>query len=339
MIEKSFSKNFEDALKSAKIEDVDFLMQKGVSFMEGSDEDLVEKAERIFEKIVQLDEKNFIAHNNLGIISFNKGMALDAEEEYKTAIDLAMDYNDSAYRNGSALEKKGKLDEAKKLYESAIETSLRVADFHYNLGILLHNEKKYKESEHEYRQSIEEYVEYAEALTKTKILGSGKISDEKILNVNLGLADAHYNLALLLYEQKKYGNAEKEYRKTIDIVVDYAEELTKKKILTVDKKEMSDDMEERILQSDTRLLDAHYNLGLLFHEQENLDKAEKEYKKVIELNPRYEDAHYNLGVLFQQQRKYEKAKKEYMETLRINSSNSLARLNLEIIEKKGRTRI
>ncbi|MEM2918179.1 MAG: tetratricopeptide repeat protein [Candidatus Altiarchaeota archaeon] len=333
-------KNFDEALKSAKIEDVNFLIEKGVSLLESDDSDSVEKAEKIFRRILELDNKNFIAHNNLGVILFNKGKFTDAESEYRSAIEFATQNSDKAYEEGSNLERRGDFNNAIRFYEDAIETSLKIADFHYNLGILLHSEKKYKEASQCYKQSIQSYVDYAEALAKSKIFDNTQKIEKKFSDLNLRLADTHYNSALLSHEQKAYKDAETEYMKTISIVINAVEELTKRKISLQDiESKESIDIEKKILKYKARLIDAHYNLGILLHEQSIFDRAENEYKKVIELNPRHEDAYYNLGVLYQQQKKYEEAKIQYKLVLHINPGNLLAKINLETIEKKEKIKM
>lgn len=339
-MDKNFDENFDEALKSARNEDIKVLIQAGSSLLEQGSIDSEEKAEKIFRRILELDRKNFIAHNNLGIILFNKGKTVDSELEYKSAIEFATEHSNRTYEEGSNLERKGDLNNAMKFYEDAIETYLKIADFHYNLGIALHSEKKYVDARENYKKSIQEYVNYAEALAKSKIFDNAQRSDEKFFDLNLRLADAHYNLALLFHEQKAYKDAENEYMIVISIIVNAVEELTKRKIAIQDKdsKEFAD-IEKKNFKFEERFIDAHYNLGILLHEQGIFDRAEKEYKKVIELNQRHGDAHYNLGVLYQQQKKYEEAKIQYKQVLHINPGNLLAKLNLETIEKKEKIKM
>ena len=44
--------------------------------------------------------------------------------------------------------------------------------------------------------------------------------------------------------------------------------------------------------------DMHYNLGVLFSQQKEFQRAEIEFRKTIELRPDDADAHYNLGVIY-----------------------------------------
>jgi tetratricopeptide (TPR) repeat protein len=51
---------------------------------------------------------------------------------------------------------------------------------------------------------------------------------------------------------------------------------------------------ERLLKENA---DMHYNLGVLFSQNKQFERASVEFRKVIELRPDDADAHYNLGLI------------------------------------------
>ncbi len=325
----------DDALKVAKSRDVDLLLEKGISLMD-SDDEIGGKAERVFRKILELDGKNLQAHNNLGVLLFRQGRYKEAKKEYKEAINVGLEYNEEDYKRGYDFQRKRRYKEAKEEYEKAMKVNYFVADARYNLGILLGKEKGNKEAESEYKTAMEIYVNYAESLTKEKIsleeenLSTEEIQ-EQILEVSSKLIDAHYNLGLFHHHQKKFKQARDEYKKAIELNVEYAQKLTEAK-LELEGKGRKTTVEKGLIQQTTpRLTDAHYNLALTFQEDKKYPQAEKEYKKVLEMDSNYEDAHYNLGVLYERARKMSAARREYQVVLRINPGNKLAKERLRFL--------
>jgi tetratricopeptide (TPR) repeat protein len=83
------------------------------------------------------------------------------------------------------------------------------------------------------------------------------------------IANAHYNLGVLLYGQGKAAEAEKEFREALRIKPDFP--------------------------------DAHYNLGLLLAHQSQAAEAEAEYREALRLRPDSPEAHFDLAVLLKGQ--------------------------------------
>jgi len=81
--------------------------------------------------------------------------------------------------------------------------------------------------------------------------------------------------------------------------------------------------------------DYYFNLGVLYDEQGEYEKAEQLYLEALRINPNYVEAHYNLGVLYHQGRP-EEAEKHYLEALRINPNDVEAHYNLGVLYHQGR---
>src|SRR3989339_240170 len=107
------------------------------------------------------------------------------------------------------------------------------------------------------------------------------------IRTNANYAEAYYNLGLLLKKTKRYEEAEKEYRRAIRI--------------------------------NTNHVKAHNNLGVLLYNTKRYEEAEKEYRKAIEISPNYIEAHNNLGVLLYNTKRYEEAEKECKEVIKMDS--------------------
>src|SRR5690606_4472113 len=90
------------------------------------------------------------------------------------------------------------------------------------------------------------------------------------------------------------------------------------------------------LRLDPEHYGAHLSLGLLLHENGDLDEAELHYRIARELCPDEPLAAYNLGVVLQDQQRYPEAIKAYLQALRLDSSLKEAHFNLfHIYDKLG----
>ena len=72
---------------------------------------------------------------------------------------------------------------------------------------------------------------------------------------------------------------------------------------------------------------AHFNLGNLFKEQEEL-KAEGAYRTALRYTPNYPEAQYNLGIVCQSQGQFEQAVDAYKKAVTLNPNYSEAYNNL-----------
>ncbi len=71
---------------------------------------------------------------------------------------------------------------------------------------------------------------------------------------------------------------------------------------------------------------ARFLIGGIYLENDQLTKAEDQYRSILELNPRSADAHYYLGEIFTKYGRSIEARSEWREALRIDPSHYGARL-------------
>ena len=92
----------------------------------------------------------------------------------------------------------------------------------------------------------------------------------------------------------------------------------------------------RALDLEPGHVDAHVNLGRLFHEEGELAKAEGNYREAITSDPRSGRAHYNLGVVLEDQGRDGDAMVAYREALAADDSLAVAHFNLSrLLEARG----
>jgi len=89
-----------------------------------------------------------------------------------------------------------------------------------------------------------------------------------------------------------------------------------------------------ILKKNPNYVGAYNNLGILYNQYGNNQKAAHYYKKAIQINPNHVDAHNNLGILYNQYGNFKKAVHCYEKAIQINPNHVDAHNNLGNIFKK-----
>ena len=85
---------------------------------------------------------------------------------------------------------------------------------------------------------------------------------------------------------------------------------------------------EKAIEINPNYADAHNNLGTIFNNLGDNKKAINCYEKAIEINPNYVDAHYNLGNTLRDLGEYQKALGFYLKTIKINPNHTETYWNL-----------
>ncbi len=75
----------------------------------------------------------------------------------------------------------------------------------------------------------------------------------------------------------------------------------------------------------------HYNQGVSYHKQGNIDVAITEYKQAIAFNPDLSQAYYNLGIIYADKKYYTDAKIMFKKVTELDPYNFEAQYNLGII--------
>jgi len=75
----------------------------------------------------------------------------------------------------------------------------------------------------------------------------------------------------------------------------------------------------------------HFNLGLLYHKNNKLYEALKEYKKALEIDPLNVQAHNNIGMVYKDLGKLAEAGRHYQKALSINPTYEKAYHNLAVV--------
>lgn len=111
---------------------IELLLERGNELAEKGDYD---GAMAEYQKVLEIDEGNALAHNNLGIIYKRKGLYISAIEQFKAALEGLPNYF-KAYNNlANVYFEREYLDDAVKYYNKCLSIKPNFADGHWNLAL------------------------------------------------------------------------------------------------------------------------------------------------------------------------------------------------------------
>ena len=268
-----------------------------------------EVAANLIAKAIEVDSKQYIFFINLGLVRQEQGELDKSIEAYHKAIEINPNDSDVYNNLGNTLQEQGELDKSIEAYYKAIEINPNDSDVYNNLGNTL-------QEQGELDKSIETY--------------------HKAIEINPNDARIYYNLGAAQKKQGKLDNAIQTYQQAIEINPDDAE-IYNSLGTTLQKQEKLDQaiqVYHRALEINSNYSEAFYNLGLALQEQGELDQAIQAYHRALDVNPSYSEAYNNLGIALKEQENLDDAIQAYHRALAISPSYSEAYNNLGIALKE-----
>ena len=166
----------------------------------------------------------WMAHNNLGIVLFQKGEINEAIANYRTTLQMQPDFWDADYNLGSALLQKGKVDEAIAYCNRAVASEPNDPDAQVALGNALVQKERIDEAIVHYQRAVAIRPDYfiARYSLGHALLKKGEI-DAAISHCRAALLiqpknpDAHTTLAVALDERGQTAEAITHYKNALQI--------------------------------------------------------------------------------------------------------------------------
>jgi protein O-mannosyl-transferase len=303
-------------------------------------------SETLFRHALAVTEKNYLAHNNLGVALDKKGQFDEAFYHYQETIRLNPNYVESYNNLGTAFNRKGQTDEAIAQYREAIRRKPNTPSAHYNLGNALDRKGQLAEAIVQYQEAIRLNPDFAEAHNNLGIalLKNGR-TDEAIhqfreaIRLKSDYPEAHYNLGIASGNKGSVGDEIGQYREAVRLRPDYAE--AHYNLGTVLGRKGQTDEAINQFQEAVRLkpdfVEAHYNLGTLLGTQGRVAEAIEHYRKAIEIEPDYMKARFSLANALSAQGRAEEAIEQYQQALKQMPNSVHAHYQLGVV-LQGRSR-
>jgi tetratricopeptide (TPR) repeat protein len=261
----------------------------------------------LFTRALEVTEKNYVAHNNLGVALKEKGDADSAILHYREAIRIAPDYWLARRNLGDELRLKGNLSEAMVQYAALLRVRPNDDLTRHSLGMAFALSGNLDEAIKHFRESIRLYPYHP---------------------------GVHFNLGLALARQNRMDEAIACFSEAIRLKPVYPEALFNLGVAfdSQGKVEEAISYYQRGLEFKVDDAHLHYNLGMALARKGEIDKAAHHFSEAARRKPEFEEAHYNLGIANARMGKTKEAEANFSEALRINPGFVEARKRLETLQ-------
>jgi tetratricopeptide (TPR) repeat protein len=234
---------------------------------------LLIEAEEQYKLALESDPKHVNTHSNYGILLYDMGRLEEAEEQYKLALESDPKHVSTHSNYGILLYDMGRLEEAEEQYKLALESDPKHVNTHYNYGILLYDMGRLEEAEEQYKLALE--------------------SDPKHVNT-------HYNYGILLSDMGRLEEAEEQYKLALESDPNepnshgaYSLLLFSKSLEDKAINEMK--MASRLFRENGDKVKEHLSLAWLYEEFANKYYNSKDYKKSGEYADKSGDEYIEAG--------------------------------------------
>ena len=131
----------------------------------------------------------------------------------------------------------------------------------------------------------------------------------------------------------KYEEAEKSFRKSIELNPDYALSHEGLGMILLSKGELNEAQIEleTALKLDPERTSAHLNLGIIYLNRNENDRAQKSFETAIKLNPDIADAHEGLGLVLLSKGDFDGAQTKFETVIKLDPERASAHLNLGVV--------
>jgi tetratricopeptide (TPR) repeat protein len=166
----------------------------------------------------------WMAHNNLGMVLFEKGQLDEAIRHYRRTLEMQPDFWDADYNLGTALLGKGQVDEAIFYCDKAVRMQPNDPDAHVAFANALLQKKRTDDAIAHYQKAVAIRPDYflaryglGHALLEKGKLDAAIEHSRAALLIQPNNADCHTVLAIALDENGQWAEAIQHYEKTLEI--------------------------------------------------------------------------------------------------------------------------
>ncbi|MBI3839900.1 MAG: tetratricopeptide repeat protein [Planctomycetia bacterium] len=295
------------------------------------------EAEKIYRRIVQVEPRNALALNQLGLLALRTRQFGAAAQWFETAIRHHPAQAAFHANLGEAYRHMQKLHEAISCYRAAVKVQPGFAQFHVNLATLYVAAGKSTEAIASLRTALELNSEDVHAraqlgrvLHEQRLLGEAETCFRRVVRSMPASSEAHFELGSVLQAQGKLDEAAACYRTALELRPDYPAAHNNLGNILRDQGSLAAAAGhyQAAVTAAPGLAEAHVNLGALFQRRGELDNANVAFRAALQADPNLLAARYALGGLLLRQEKFAQAAACYHEVLRIVPHSVRAQVGL-----------
>lgn len=279
----------------------------------------IDQSEQVYSAIVKQFSGVAEAYYGLGRISAARGKPESAIEFFRTAAELFPTYGAAHYALAQVERKLGQTEQSQR--EITLYTK--------NRYIVPPIEDPLRDELRKLDQGAASHLERGVQLEQVGRIEDAIAETERALQLDPKLVQAHVNLIILYGRMGDRGKAEEHYQAAVSLnpnqfpgaYYNYGVLL-----LGEGKLDEADKAFRRALEINPSYADAHNNLGTLLERQGKLEEALAEYRKAVEEKPDFRQAQFNLGRILVNQQAYQEGIQHLQQTLQPVDANTPAYL-------------
>jgi tetratricopeptide (TPR) repeat protein len=228
-------------------------------------------------------------YHQLGIVAQEQRQWKQAEQHYRQALQLFIEYNDrynqakTYHQLGRVAQEQREWAQAEQHYQQALQIKIEYndrfaqANTYYQLGAVAQEQRQWAQAEQYYQQVLQIYIDF---------------------NDRYAQADTYHNLGMVAQEQRQWQQAEQYFQQALQIYIAY---------------------NDRYEQAKT-----YHQLGRVAQEQRQWVQAEQYYQQALQIyiayNDRYEQAktYHQLGRVAEEQQQWQQARDYFLIALEID---------------------
>ena len=253
-----------------------------------------------------------------GLMLFDEGKYNDALEVWFREI-LLDPMRPKPYNNiGIAYRKLGKQDMAIPYHEKAISVSPSFGHSYYSLGLIYYDKRDYKKALDLFLKAIQKkydnadvYHSLGQSYKNLNKYSESLAAYEATVKRYFNYPGVHYQIGLIHALQGKTDLARMELKREQSFNTCYRIPAAVK-LLEMDVEQSPDNV------------DVLFELGKLYAEMPNDEKAVEAFRRLLAHKPSYPEAHFRLGGIYFRQGNLLEAEEEYIKELEVNPSNASA---------------
>ncbi len=317
---------------------------------------LFDEAHEELETAINIRPDVSLFHYTLGLVLKDDKRLDDCIESFSKAISLKPDYVDALYHRGAAFFYINEIEKACLDLEKVVAIDPQFRDAIYNLGVIYISLKRWEDARKAFERQLEfepsdPDILYYLALINTDYDNNNEFAIKKLKEI-LELDPDHLNaqfLLALIYARGRYRdpvfrqNAVNQLLNIIDVYEEYHDFDDIHNVFFLLGSIFDDDSAdidlaieayEKGLTFADWSAEAHNNLGVLYSEKEQIDKAVREFREAIKLDPDYASPYHNLAKIYFYQRNEEIVKdfQQWIEQVTDESAKILSNLSLALMD-------
>ncbi len=164
----------------------------------------------LYQHAIDVTEKNYVAHNNLGGALYKAGKGNEAMGHFMRALEIKPDYYEALTNLLASLRAKRNLDQTIEIVEKLLTIYPENSSLYYILGVLYGQKGDLRQSSEKYQRALSYHPEFAQAQFDLAFIYSllGEYENalnsyKRALEIQSDLVWAYYNVSAILAVQNR----------------------------------------------------------------------------------------------------------------------------------------